>query len=287
MQHLVSIDDLTKSDIEILFYRVEDIKNNPRRLKYHLQDKILANLFYEPSTRTSSSFAAAMFKLGGSVISINDVNYSSVSKGENLEDTIKTMGLYADMIALRSQNAGDAQKAAEVSEVPIINAGDGNGEHPTQTLLDLYTIWESFKKIDNLTITMMGDLKNGRTIHSLLHSLKNYNVKINLVSPDNLSAPFQYSHWKNINLSLVLTKNIAEQSDVYYLTRVQKERGSTGSYKLTREHVKEMPDDCIVMHPFPRNEEIPRWFDSDPRAKYFNQMKNGLYVRMALLLHYK
>ena len=287
MQHLVSIDDLTKSDIEILFYRVEDIKNNPRRLKYHLQDKILANLFYEPSTRTSSSFAAAMFKLGGSVISINDVNYSSVSKGENLEDTIKTMGLYADMIALRSQNAGDAQKAAEVSEVPIINAGDGNGEHPTQTLLDLYTIWESFKKIDNLTITMMGDLKNGRTIHSLLHSLKYYNVKINLVSPDNLSAPFQYAHGKNINLSLVLTKNIAEQSDVLYMTRVQKERGSTGKYELTKNNVDNFKKNMIVMHPFPRNEEIPRWFDSDPRAKYFNQMKNGLYVRMALLLHYK
>ena len=287
MQHLVSIDDLTKSDIEILFYRVEDIKNNPRRLKYHLQDKILANLFYEPSTRTSSSFAAAMFKLGGSVISINDVNYSSVSKGENLEDTIKTMGLYADMIALRSQNAGDAQKAAEVSEVPIINAGDGNGEHPTQTLLDLYTIWESFKKIDNLTITMMGDLKNGRTIHSLLHSLKYYNVKINLVSPDNLSAPFQYAHGKNINLSLVLTKNIAEQSDVLYMTRVQKERGSTGKYELTKNNVDNFKKKMIVRHPFPRNEEIPRWFDSDPRAKYFNQMKNGLYVRMALLLHYK
>ena len=202
MQHLVSIDDLSESDIQILFYRIEDIKNSPQRLKYHLNDKILANLFYEPSTRTSSSFAAAMFKLGGNVISINDVNYSSVSKGENLEDTIKTMGLYADMIALRSQNAGDAQKAAEVSEVPIINAGDGNGEHPTQTLLDLYTIWESFKKIDNLTITMMGDLKNGRTIHSLLHSLKHFNVKFSgvnvLEDPEIREGIKKYSDWPTI-----------------------------------------------------------------------------------------
>ena len=134
---------------------------------------------------------------------------------------------------------------------------------------------------------MMGDLRNGRTIHSLLHSLKDFNVKINLVSPDNLSAPFEYAHGININLSLVLTKNIAEQSDVLYMTRVQKERGSTGKYELTKNNVDNFKKNMIVMHPFPRNEEIPRWFDSDPRAKYFNQMKNGLYVRMALLLHYK
>ena len=266
MQHLVSIDDLSESDIQILFYRIEDIKNSPQRLKYHLNDKILANLFYEPSTRTSSSFAAAMFKLGGNVISINDVNYSSVSKGENLEDTIKTMGLYADVIVLRSQNAGDAQKAANISEVPIINAGDGKGEHPTQTLLDLYTIYKNFNLIRNLTITFVGDIVNGRTVHSLSKFLEKKCV---------------------INYCKTYDVDKLPKSDVYYLTRVQKERGSTGSYQLTKNHVEEMPDNCIVMHPFPRNKEIPKWFDNDPRAKYFEQMENGLYIRMALLMSYK
>jgi aspartate carbamoyltransferase catalytic subunit len=271
MQHLVSIEDLTKSEIDHLFYCAKDIENNFSRkymdgLKYELHDKILTNLFYEPSTRTSSSFAAAMYRLGGNVISINDVNYSSVSKGENLEDTIVTMGNYSDIIVLRSKLAGDAQKAAEVSSVPIINAGDGIGEHPTQTLLDLYTIHEKFNRTKNLTITFIGDIKNGRTVRSLHKALEKYNI-----------------------LNFRDTYNIENlpKSDVYYFTRVQKERGSKGSYIMTREMSEQMPKDCIVMHPFPRNEEIPRWFDNDPRAKYFNQIKNGLYMRMAILMSYK
>ena len=269
MKHLVSIDDLTEEDIETLFYRVEDIKNDLRyfsNFQYSMNSKILTNLFYEPSTRTSSSFHAAMLKLGGDVLSINEINYSSVSKGENLQDTIRTMGCYSDIIVLRSQNAGDAKLAAEVSEVPIINAGDGKGEHPTQTLLDLYTIHENFGRIKDLTITFVGDIVNGRTVHSLSKALK-----------------------KKCEINYCETYDIDNlpKSDVYYLTRVQKERGSTGSYQLTKEHVKKMPDNCIVMHPFPRNEEIPKWFDDDPRAKYFDQMRNGLYVRMSLLLSYK
>ena len=267
MQHLVSIGDLTESQIDILFNRVEDIKNNPRRLKYILHDKILANLFYEPSTRTSSSFAAAMYRLGGNVISINDVNYSSVSKGENLPDTIQTMASYSDIIVLRSQNSGDALKATEVSEVPIINAGDGNGEHPTQTLLDLYTIYQNKNRLRDLTITFVGDIVNGRTVHSLSKFLEKDNTCYYCHTYDDL-RPYL-------------------NSDIIYLTRVQKERGSEGSYQLTKEDIKEMSEDCIVMHPFPRNQEIPRWFDSDPRAKYFDQIKNGLYMRMALLMTYK
>ena len=266
MQHLVSIDDLTESEIDILFYRVEDIKYNPKNFQYSLNSKILTNLFYEPSTRTSSSFHAAMLKLGSEVLSINEINYSSVSKGENLQDTIRTMGCYSDIIVLRSQNAGDAKLAAEVSEVPIINAGDGKGEHPTQTLLDLYTIYEHFNRIRNLTITFVGDIVNGRTVHSLSKTLEKKCV---------------------INYCKTYDIDKLPKSDVYYLTRVQKERGSTGSYQLTKEHIKEMHDNCIVMHTFPKNEEIPRWFDNDPRAKYFDQMKNGLYMRMALLLSYK
>ena len=264
VDHLVSIENLVQDDIDILFYRVQDIKHGLNKFKNHLHDKILANLFYEPSTRTSSSFAAAMYRLGGNVISINDVNYSSVSKGENLEDTIRTMGCYSDIIVLRSRTSGDAHIAASVSEVPIINAGDGTGEHPTQTLLDLYTIQENFGRIKDLTITFVGDIVNGRTVHSLSKVLKN--CQVNYCDTYDLDK--------------------LPKSDVYYLTRVQKERGSKGSYQLTKEHVEQMPEDCIVMHPFPRNNEIPKWFDDDPRAKYFEQMKNGLFVRMALLYEY-
>jgi aspartate carbamoyltransferase catalytic subunit len=264
--HLVSIDDLDNTQIQKLFERTEKIKQNPSKYRKKMKGKILSNLFYEPSTRTSSSFHAAMSKLGGDVISINDVTYSSVAKGENLEDTIITMGNYSDVIVLRSKSAGDAKNAANVSTVPIINAGDGNGEHPTQTLLDLYTIWERYGRIYNLTVTFIGDIKNGRTVRSLEKSLAKFNA---LHSRDTYN-----------------TKDLPK-SDVYYFTRVQKERGSEGSYKMTKEMVDKFPDDCIVMHPFPRNEEIPRWFDNDPRAKYFEQMENGLYIRMALLLQYK
>lgn len=227
-------------------------------------DKILANLFYEPSTRTSASFAGAMYRLGGNVISINDVNYSSVAKGENLSDTIVTMANYADIIALRSKNKGDAKLASEVSSVPIINAGDGNGEHPTQTLLDLYTIYKKFGRINDLVVTFVGDIENGRTVHSLDKALID-STKYFIPTYD---------------------KNIWPESDVYYLTRVQRERGSKGSYSMKKEHIHHIPENSIVMHPFPRNEEIPTWFDKDPRAKYFEQMKNGLYVRMAILSYF-
>ena len=266
MKNLISIKDLTFKEIQILFSRVEDIKHDYTQFRNYLDSNILTNLFYEPSTRTSSSFAAAMYRLGGDVISINDVAYSSVAKGESLEDTIVTMGNYSDIIVLRSKTAGDAKKAAKVSIVPIINAGDGNGEHPTQTLLDLYTIYERFDRIKNLTITFVGDIKNSRTIHSLSKFLEKRCV---------------------INYCETYDIDKLPKSDIYYLTRVQRERGSKGSYKLTKKHVQKMPDECIVMHPFPRNEELPQWFDSDPRAKYFEQIKNGLYIRMSLLMSYK
>lgn len=261
MKHLTSLNDWDLGNYKDFFNLVDTFKSG---IHNNIKNKILCNLFYEPSTRTSSSFASAMWRIGGQVISINDVTYSSVSKGENLEDTIITMGNYCDIIALRSKTAGDAHKAAEVSSVPIINAGDGNGEHPTQTLLDLYTIWEKFGRIDDLKITFVGDIDNGRTVHSLNKSLKNCT-----------------KHFKE-----TFDKSIWPASDVYYLTRVQKERGSEGSYSMRKEHIKHIPKDAIVMHPFPRNEEIPRWFDNDPRAKYFKQMKNGLFVRMALLYEY-
>lgn len=259
MQHLVT---LSNYDFLSIFELANKVKSNPNSFNDSLKNKIITNLFYEPSTRTSSSFASAMYKLGGQVIPINDVNYSSVSKGENLQDTIITMSNYCDLIVLRSKKAGDALIASQVSTVPIINAGDGNGEHPTQTLLDLYTIYKKFGRIENLTITFVGDIKNGRTVHSLDKALPNCQ-----------------KHFVD-----TYDKSIWPESDVYYLTRVQKERGSSGSYSMKKEHIHHIPAEAIVMHPFPRNEEIPIWFDKDPRAKYFEQMENGLYIRMALLL---
>ena len=262
-KHLVSIDDFDAIDRLELFSLVEILKGHQSDFRYRLKGKILTNLFYEPSTRTSSSFHAAMCKLGGEVIPINDVTYSSVAKGENLEDTIKTMNNFCDTIVLRSRNAGDAAIAAGVSDVPIINAGDGNGEHPTQTLLDLFTIYEKFGRTKNLKVTFIGDIKNGRTVRSLSKALE-----------------------KSNELTYRDTYNTDDlpKSDVYYFTRVQRERGSEGSYQMTIDMVNKMPKDCIVLHPFPRNEEIPKWFDKDPRSWYFKQMSNGLYVRMALLI---
>ena len=174
------------------------------------------------------------------------------------------MNNFADIIVLRSKEAGQALRASKVSKVPIINAGDGNGEHPTQTLLDLYTIYKRFNRLDDLTVTFVGDIENGRTVHSLDKALPNCT-----------------KHFCN-----TYDKSIWPKSDVYYLTRVQRERGSEGSYSMKKEHIHHIPDHAIVLHPFPRNEEIPTWFDSDPRAKYFEQMENGLYVRMAIIEHF-
>ena len=287
MRHLLSIEEYDKDSLLSLFNLAQHYQiGGQNRSLFFDRDKstkILANLFYEPSTRTSSSFFAAMKKLGYDVLPINGVQYSSVTKGETLEDTIQTLASYVDAIALRHPEVGSAQRAAQVSTVPIINAGDGTGEHPTQTLTDLYTIWRKFGRLDNLTITMMGDLKNGRTIHSLLNILRLFNVKIQLVSPDNLTAPFQYAHGINVYASGYLTKFVTGQTDVLYMTRVQEERGSSGEYELTEGDVANFKENMIVLHPFPRNKEIPTWFDTDPRAYYFKQIKNGLYVRMAIL----
>lgn len=263
----------TKHLISIRDYNIYNLLSNAKNFDPDLllspirrneaEGKIMANLFYEPSTRTSSSFASAMFKLGGNVISINDVNYSSVAKGENLQDTIRTMATYADIIVLRTKVVNEAKRAAAVSDVPIINAGDGNGEHPTQTLADLYTIEKEFGTLNNLTVSFIGDIGNSRTIHSLDDALPEGTEK-HYIDTYDVDKPWP-------------------ESDVYYLTRIQKERGSIGNYKLTKQHVDRIPKKSIVLHPFPRNEEIPKWFDSDSRGRYFQQMKNGLYVRMAIL----
>ena len=279
--HLLSIKEFNEKRIDKIFTHANNLQIGIRPYPSEYK-KILANLFYEPSTRTSSSFFSAMTRLGHAVLPINEVVYSSVTKGETLEDTIRTLSSYVDIIVLRHPSVGAAKAAARVSSVPIINAGDGVGEHPTQTLLDLYTIWRKFRHINDLTITLMGDLKNGRTVHSLvsvLHDL--YNVNINLVSPDNLQLP-EYLD-KGMPKSTLLTEDICKTTDVLYMTRVQQERGSVGEYRLTQAHVNFLKKTMIVMHPFPRQNEIPTWFDTDLRAYYFKQIQNGLYVRMAIL----
>ena len=279
INHLISIDQYSKSKLENFFTLVN-------REQYGYTDSILVNkhqiatLFYEPSTRTSASFHSAATQLGYSVLPINEVTYSSVTKGETLEDTIRTIGSYVDLIVLRHGEKGAAQRAADVSTVPIINAGDGNGEHPTQTLLDIYTIWKTFKKLDGLTITLIGDLKNGRTVHSLIKVLRHYEVKINLISPDSLKLPSEYYKNSDVEYSKI-PQDL--QTNILYVTRVQKERGSQEDYKLSLEELTNLPKATIVMHPLPRMKEIPTSFDNDSRAKYFEQIDNGLLVRKALL----
>ena len=279
INHLISIDQYSKSKLENFFTLVN-------REQYGYTDSILVNkhqiatLFYEPSTRTSASFHSAATQLGYSVLPINEVTYSSVTKGETLEDTIRTIGSYVDLIVLRHGEKGAAQRAADVSTVPIINAGDGNGEHPTQTLLDIYTIWKTFKKLDGLTITLIGDLKNGRTVHSLIKVLRHYEFKINLISPDSLKLPSEYYKNSDVEYSKI-PQDL--QTNILYVTRVQKERGSQEDYKLSLEELTNLPKDTIVMHPLPRMKEIPTSFDNDSRAKYFEQIDNGLLVRKALL----
>jgi len=295
---IISVKQFERADLEYVFGVAHEMRGMVERIGTFdlLKGKILANLFYEPSTRTSSSFTAAMERLGGSVIPINEVKYSSVSKGESLPDTIRTLECYADVIVLRHPETGSAAIAAKAAHKPIINAGDGVGEHPTQALLDTFTIMEELGRLDNLNVTMLGDLKYGRTVHSLARLLSNFtNIKLNYVSPDILRMPKEV-------MDEVAAKNIPQaesdsleqilpNTDVLYVTRVQKERFEDpadyekvkGAYVIDPEIMKAAKQDMIVMHPLPRVGEISVDFDDDPRAAYFRQMEYGLYVRMALL----
>ncbi len=257
-----------------------------------LGSKVLMNLFYEPSTRTSASFAAAMLRLGGKVFPITEIRSSSVSKGETLEDTVKTLEQYADVIVLRHPEAGSAQRASQIADIPIINAGDGTGEHPTQALLDLFTIIEEKGSADGLTITLLGDLKYGRTVHSLARLLSQYDIRLNLVSPKSLGLPQAVRD--DLSVPIAAHESLAAvlpDTDVLYVTRVQRERfarkadydRAKGSYVVSPESLTEAKDDLTVMHPLPRVDEIDARMDTDPRAAYFREVRNGLYVRMALL----
>jgi carbamoyl-phosphate synthase/aspartate carbamoyltransferase/dihydroorotase/carbamoyl-phosphate synthase/aspartate carbamoyltransferase len=261
-----------------------------------LKGRVLACLFYEPSTRTSASFIAAMERLGGSVIPITQgVQFSSVSKGETLPDTIRTLEQYSDVIVLRHPEIGSAKVAADYASVPVINAGDGPGEHPTQALLDLYTIQDELGTIDGLKIAMVGDLRYGRTVHSLTKLLLHYDVSLRFVSPEMLRLPLTIMNQVlDAGMNVRETHDVAdviENADVLYVTRVQKERFSDlaqyeevkNHYEITPELMAKAKDKMVVMHPLPRVGEIHYAVDSDPRASYFRQVQNGMYIRMALL----
>ena len=302
---ILSVKQFSRGDLEYVFGVAHEMRSMVERVGTFdlLKGKILANLFYEPSTRTSSSFTAAMERLGGSVIPINEVKYSSVSKGESLPDTIRTLECYADVIVLRHPETGSAAIAAKAAKKPVINAGDGVGEHPTQALLDTFTIMEELGRpstglrtgFDNLTVTMLGDLKYGRTVHSLARLLSLFKVKINYVSPDILRMPKEVMDEvaeKGIPQAEFSTlEKVLPETDVLYVTRVQKERFEDpadyekvkGAYVIDPAIMKAAKQDMIVMHPLPRVGEISPDFDDDPRAAYFRQMEYGLYVRMALL----
>lgn len=261
-----------------------------------LDGKILATVFYEPSTRTRLSFEAAMQRLAGGVISVAEAKTaSSVVKGESLPDTIRTIANYADAIVLRHPEIGSAQTAATAVDVPVLNAGDGAGEHPTQALLDLYTIRQEKGKIDGLRIAMAGDLKNGRTVHSLARALSNFQVEFSFIAPAALAMPPEVTDYlRTRNFVVEETNDLAralKNADVVYMTRVQKERFADPKqyeklksfFILNRGVVEQSKPNLVVMHPLPRVDEIATDVDALPNAAYFRQMKNGVYIRMALL----
>jgi aspartate carbamoyltransferase len=294
---ILSVKQFSIKDLKYIFEVAHEMREMVERVGTFdlLKGKILANLFYEPSTRTASSFTAAMERLGGSVIPINEVKYSSVAKGESLPDTIRSLECYSDVIVLRHPEVGASALAAQYAHKPIINAGDGIGEHPTQALLDLFTIIEEKGQVDGLSVTLLGDLKYGRTVHSLSRLLSLYDVRLNFVSPEILSLPREIMKElteKGIPCQeFSLLEEILPKTDVLYVTRVQKERFEDvkeyekvkGTYIITPETLEAAKKDMVVMHPLPRVGEISMELDDDPRAAYFRQMEYGMYVRMALL----
>ncbi len=295
MEHILSSKQFSRSDLEYLMGETRKMDAILTKWWSRIFDeRIMATLFYEPSTRTRLSFETAMHRLGGRVISETDVTFSSQSKWEILADTIRIVSGYVDIIAIRSKNTGDAKLASEYSSVPIINAWDGSGEHPTQALLDLYTITKEFPEIFDdtpLHVTFIGDLRYGRTVHSLSLLLRNFpNVHLSFIAPESLNLPEDYRKEGDI-FSETLNESILKESDVIYMTRVQKERfPNMESYEAVKdififdvETVKKMKASSILMHPLPRLNEIPLEVDDLPQARYFQQAQNGVSVRMALI----
>jgi carbamoyl-phosphate synthase/aspartate carbamoyltransferase/dihydroorotase/carbamoyl-phosphate synthase/aspartate carbamoyltransferase len=297
-QDILSVNQFTPASLDYIFDIAEEMRDMVERRggAELLRGRVLTCLFFEPSTRTSSSFIAAMERLGGSVIPITQgVQFSSVSKGETLHDTIKTLEQYSNVIVLRHPETGSARIAAAAADIPVINAGDGTGEHPTQALLDLFTIRQERGALDGLHVAMVGDLRYGRTVHSLTQLLLHYDVRFSFVSPEILRLPLDYMNQvRDAGKEVRETYDVAdviEAADVLYITRVQKERftdlaqyeGVKDLYRITPELMARAKADAVVMHPLPRVNEIDVRVDADGRAAYFRQVKNGMYVRMALL----
>ena len=298
MMNLMNITDLTIEEIDELIAVAEDIIANPEKYQDACRHKLLATLFFEPSTRTRLSFESAMHRLGGSVVGFSEAASSSSSKGESLSDTVQTVGCYADIIAMRHPKEGAPVVAARRAGVPIINAGDGAHNHPTQTLTDLLTIWRCKHSFNNLTIGLCGDLKFGRTVHSLVAAMARYTgIKFIFIAPEELRMPRYIIEdeleSRGIPYEEVATmEEVMPQLDVLYMTRVQKERFFNeadyirlkDTYILTPDKLETAKKDMIVMHPLPRVNEISVAVDDDPRAMYFPQAKNGMFIRMALIL---
>ena len=298
MRSLIDILDLTTEEIDQLIETANDIIENPRKYAHKCEGKKLATLFFEPSTRTRLSFEAAMYELGGNVLGFSEAQSSSSAKGESVADTVKVVGFYADIIAMRHPKEGAPLVASMASEIPIINAGDGGHNHPTQTLTDLLTINREKGRFDNLTVGFCGDLKFGRTVHSLLGALSRYkNVKFVLISPKELTVP-EYLRKELLEakgIDFVETTSLEEAMpslDILYMTRVQRERFFNeqdyirlkDSYILTPEKLETAKKDMCILHPLPRVNEISVSVDKDERAKYFAQANYGKYIRMALIL---
>ncbi|KUJ94648.1 aspartate carbamoyltransferase [Archaeoglobus fulgidus] len=293
MRHLISIGDLDREDINYILKKAEefeDVARGEKKLRI-LEGKILGNLFFEPSTRTRMSFETAMKRLGGDVINMTAQEASSIAKGETLADTIRVVSGYCDAIVIRHPLEGAARFAAENSSVPVINAGDGAGQHPTQTLLDLYTIKKECGRLDGITIALMGDLKYSRTIHSLIKALALFDMRIYLISPEALALPEDIIEDVSAEIRRARLEEVISEIDVLYVTRIQKERFPdeeeyrkvSGSYRITAETLKSAKDSMIVMHPLPRVDEIHPSVDSTKHARYFQQSFYGVPVRMAIL----
>ena len=298
MRHLTDINELTVDEIRELVATAEDIIRDPRKYSDACRGKKLATLFFEPSTRTRLSFEAAMYELGGNVLSVSSAGSSSAAKGESVADTAKTVSCYADIMAMRHPKEGAPLVASMNSSIPVINAGDGGHNHPTQTLADLLTIWREKGRFDNLTVGFCGDLKFGRTVHSLISALSRYTgIKIILISPEELKLPSYIKRdvLKANGIEYVQTTDLLEvmpELDILYMTRVQRERFFNeedylrlkDSYILTPDKLRTAKQDLSILHPLPRVNEIAISIDDDPRACYFKQVLNGKYMRMALIL---
>lgn len=297
MRHLMRPLDFSVEELDRLFILAEDIEKNPKKYAHACDGKKLATCFYEPSTRTRLSFESAMLNLGGSVIGFSDAGSSSAAKGESVSDTIRVISCFADICAMRHPKEGAPMVAASHSSIPVINAGDGGHQHPTQTLTDLLTIRAIKGRLDHFTIGLCGDLKFGRTVHSLINALVRYeDIHFVFISPEELTIPdyiIEMLRERNIPFSEVRTlEDVMPTLDILYMTRVQKERFFNEEdyvrlkdyYILDKEKMELAKKDMIVLHPLPRVNEISVEVDDDPRAVYFRQVQYGVYVRMALLL---